>query len=124
MYTVELSAIRGVQCRELALQVIRVKEPGLELADSREERVSEAAKAGGAAKAIERLCCERAPDDEGALCLARDPRRLASGPGNLTEKVVEGADRAAEQSRLDGQQLPLSLLDVRPVRHDQVRLPR
>ena len=121
---VELPAICGIQRRELALEVVRVEQAGLELTHRREQRVCEAAETGRAAEAVERLAGECAADDESTLRLGRHRTRIATAAGESPEKVVEGADRAAEQSRLDGQQLTLALLDVRPVRHDQVRLTR
>jgi hypothetical protein len=58
------------------------------------------------------------------LRLARYGTRVAAAAREPPEEVVEGADRASEQRRLDGQQLTLAFLDVRPVRHDQIRLSR
>src|SRR5207247_6572436 len=120
---VELPTIRGVQRREVALEVVRVEQAGLELADCREERVREAAEPGRAAETVERLTGERSADDESPLRLGGHGSRIAAAPGEPLEEVVESPDRAAEQGRLDGEQLTLALLDVRPVRHDQVPLP-
>ena len=67
---------------------------------------------------------QRSADDESPLRLGGQGSRIAAAAGEPLEEVVESPDRAAEQGRLDAEQLTLALLDVRPVRHDQVRLPR
>src|SRR3954453_4415776 len=62
-------------------------------------------------------------DEEGLLQASELPasdRRPGSEPA---KEVVERTDRAAQQRRTPGQQLALHAIDVRPVRHDELRLP-
>src|SRR6266487_3553924 len=121
---VEFRAVRGVQRRQLAIQVVRVEQSGLELAYRREQCISEPAEAGRTAETVERLTGECAADDEGPLRLGRNGTRLAATAREPLEEIVERADRPAEDGGLDSKQVALHPLDVRPVRHDQVRLPR
>jgi hypothetical protein len=93
---VELAPIRGIQRRQLAAEIVRVEQPGLELTHGRKERVREAAEAGRAAETVERLPRECPAHDESPLRLGRHGARLAAAPGEPPEEVVEGADRAAE----------------------------
>src|SRR6266540_7411732 len=121
---VELGPVRGIESGELAVEVGRIEETRLELSDGAEEGVCEAAEAGRAAEAVQGAARQRAAHDQGALRLGRDPPRLGPASGNLFEKVVERADGAAQQRGLEGEELALDRLDVRTVRHDQVRLCR
>ena len=120
---VELGAVRPVQGAELTLEVVRVEEPGFELPDDRQERVGEAAEPRRPPEAVERPPGERTADDEPALRLRGHGPGLATAPGEQAEDVVEGADGAGEERRLDLEEVALDTLDVRPVRHDQIRLP-
>src|SRR5439155_5460293 len=63
-------------------------------------------------------------DDQAALGLGRDAARVLCASGDPLEEIVEGSDPAAEQSGLQLEEFAFALLDVRPVRHDQVRLLR
>jgi hypothetical protein len=50
---IELCAIGRVQGGELAVEVVGVEQSGLELADRREQRIGEAAEAGGAPEPVQ-----------------------------------------------------------------------
>src|SRR4029077_18044251 len=119
---IELGAVPGVEPGELAFEIIRIEQSRLELAHRREQGVCEAAEASRAAEPVERLSGERAPDDQRLLRLGRDLSALAPATRDALEEIVESDDRAAEESRLNLEQLTLALFDVRPVRHDEIRL--
>ena len=121
---IELGAIRGVEPGELAFEIVRIEQARLELAHRREQCVCEAAEPSRAAEAVERLPREGAPDDQRLLRLGRDLPALAPATRDALEEIVEGDDRAAEEGRLNLEQLTLALFDVRPVRHDEIRLLR
>ena len=119
---VELLAVGGVEERQVAVELLRVEQPRLELAEDCEQRVREAGEPRRAAEAVQRGARENAPRDERALCVARDRPRVGSAQGEFTEDVVEGADRACEQRAGPLQEVALDPLDVRPVRHDENRV--
>src|SRR5207248_5691939 len=61
---------------------------------------------------------EDTTDEQSALRLGdRRPRA-----GDPLEEIVEGADLTGEQRRTAREQRTLGAIDVRPVRHDQVRI--
>jgi hypothetical protein len=119
---VELGSVRGVERGELAVELVRVEQAGLELGDRREQRVGEPSEARRAAEAVQRLARERAADDEGPLRLGCHRSRVRAAAGNSAEQVVEGADGAGQKRGLQLEQVALDAFDVRPVRHDQIRL--
>src|SRR5581483_6989793 len=65
----------------------------------------------------------RAPREEGALRVRDHRPCVPACIGDPLEEVVEGADRAAQERGLPREQLALDRVDVRPVRHDEHRLP-
>ena len=115
----ELCAIRRVEKREVAAQLVGLDEPGLELGQCRSERVREAGEARGGAEAVQRRLRDGCADDQLALGVGRNREIRAPGAGDLLEEVVEGPDPARQQCAARRQQLTLDALDVRPVRHDQ-----
>ena len=115
----ELGAIRRVEKREVAAQLVGLDEPGLELGQCRSERVRETGEARGGAEPVQGRLRDGCADDQLALSVGRDREIRASGAGDLLEEVVEGPDPAREQGAARRQQLTLDALDVRPVRHDQ-----
>src|SRR5205085_11321602 len=56
----ELGAVRRVEAREVAADVLGLDECGLELAERAEQRVGEAAEAGGATEAVQARRRDRA----------------------------------------------------------------
>jgi hypothetical protein len=84
--------------------------------------VCEAAEPGRAPEPVQRLARKRAPDDQRPLRVCGDGTRLGASSRDAVEDVVEGADRAGQERRLQLEQVALDALDVRPVRHDQARL--
>ena len=125
---VELGAIGRVERGEIAVEVGRIEQPGLELADAREQRLGEAAEAGRPAEAVHACPCDahRPADEERALCIRDHPsgRGLSGSAHDATEQVVERADRPAQEGRLELEQVALRAVDVRTVRHDEKRLAR
>jgi hypothetical protein len=119
---VELGSIRAVELGEVAVEVVRVEQTGLELGDSRPERVGEA---GEPCRSVEVSQPRRRHDpaqEQGPLCVSRDRPCAAVTAGDPFEQVVERADRAAEQRTTAPEQVAFHPLDVRAVRHDQDRL--
>ena len=110
---------------EIAVELGRLDEARLELADTGQQRVGEPSEARRATQAVHRRTRRRnrAACDERALGVAGNAARRAF-TGDLLEKVVERPDGAAEERRLQAEQLAFDAVDVRPVRHDQVRLAR
>src|SRR5205823_8941784 len=104
---VELGAVGGVERCELTVELVGVEQAGLELRDGREQRVGEPTEAGGAAETVQRPPGERAADDQCALRLGRHLTDVAAAPSDLPEQVVERAERAAEQRRLELEQVAL-----------------
>jgi hypothetical protein len=122
---VELGAVGGVEDGEVAVEVARVDQPGLELAEDAEERVDEAAEAGRP-RSLEPLGTQDAvdgpPGREHALGLREHRAPAAVARRDALEQVVERADRAAQEAPAPREQVPFDPVDVRPVRHDQKRL--
>ena len=119
---VELAAVGRVQPAEVAAEVIRVDEAGLELGECREQRVGEAAEARRAAEAVERGAAESAADDQHPLRVADDRSRAVTAEREVTEEIVERPDRAVQERAGPAEQVALDAVDVRRVRHDQNRI--
>ena len=120
---VELRTVCAIEPGELSLQLVRLEQPGLELPERPEQLVGEAAEAGGGGEAVERHRPEHAADEQRALRLRDEGAGVVPRICDALEHVVEGVDRAAEERRPALEQLPRDALDVRPVRHDEHRLP-
>ena len=118
---VELGAIGRVELTELALELTRLEQRGLELGHGRPERIREAAEPGRRAQAAGGLA-DHAPKEQRALRLGHHRAVRAVPSGEPFEEIVEGADRAADERACPGQELALRPVDVRPVRHDQDRI--
>ena len=119
---VELGAVRGVEAREVAGEGLGVDERGFELGEGREEGVGEASEARGARQAVEPGPPDRAPDDERTLRI-----RCHGPPGvvlrrEAREEVVEGSDAAGEEAAGAPEQVALDPVDVRSIRHDEIRV--
>ena len=121
---VEFRAVLGVEPGEISVELARVDEPGLELAEGGRKRVGEAGEARRPRPAVQARLAECAPDDQGALRVGRDGTMLAAVSREPSEEVVERPDLAAEQGSARGQEVALDSVDVRPVRHDQEGLVR
>src|SRR5438552_8484055 len=93
---VELLPIEAVQLGEVAVEVVRVEQTGLELRDRRPERVGKAGEARRAAELTEPRRRDDVPEDKRALGIGHDPPAAVSR-GDALEDVVERPDRAAEQ---------------------------
>ena len=116
---VELVSVGAVEPGELAVQLVRVEEPRLELPERPEELVGEAAEAGGGGEAVELGRSEHPPDEQRPLSLRDDRPGVGGRICDALEDVVERVDRAAEESSPARQELPRDAFDVRPVRHDE-----
>ena len=94
---VELRAVGPVQAGEVALQVGRLDQARLELAERAGQGIGEAGKARRSAEPVERGCRDRGADDELPL------RRGDHGPVGAAvareplEEIVEGSDPAREE---------------------------
>ena len=87
----------GIELGEIAVELVRVEQAGLELGDRRAERVGETGKASRTAELVELRSGDDAAQDERALRVPGD-RAHAAVPGrDPVEDVVEGPDRAAHQ---------------------------
>ena len=120
---VELGAVGGIEHGEVAVELLGVEEPGLELAQRLLERVGEAAEARGGGEPVELRAREHAADEERALRPRHEPARASALVRHPLEDVVERPDRAREQGGASREEVALRALDVRPVRHDEHRLP-
>src|SRR5436190_4438463 len=122
---VELVAVGLVQLGELALELTRLGQAGLELRDRLAERIG---KPGEARRAPEHPAtrpsdtCDHPPKEQRALRLGDHRPVRAVAASEPLEEVVEGPDRAADESACVEQELPLGPVDVRPVGHDQDRI--
>ena len=117
---VELVAVGLVELGQLAVELRRLEQRGLELGHRRAERVGEA---GEARRAVSRPR-NHAPQQQRPL-RGGDHRLTHTRLGvtrDVLEHIVEGADRAADERAGARQQLALGAVDVRPVRHDQDRI--
>jgi len=119
---VELLAIEPVELREVALDLVRLEQPRLELGDRLAERLGEAGEARRAPQAVQARALDRAAYEQRALEVGRQ-RPVPSVPArDPLEDVVERTDATAEEDAGTAQQVALDTLDVRPVRHDEDRL--
>src|SRR5207248_7774889 len=64
---VEFRAVLGVEPGEISVELARVDEPGLELAEGGRKRVGEAGEARRPRPAVQARLAECPPDDQGAL---------------------------------------------------------
>ena len=118
----ELLAVRGVEARERAFELVGVDEAGLDLGDRVAERVGEARGARRFPEPVERRRRDGRPERERLLDVGGN-RPCLGGPGrDALEDAVERRDRAAEKRRRAAQELPLGPVDVRAVRHDENRV--
>ena len=108
--------------REVAGELLRIEQTGLELGERPEERVREAAEAGGAAEAVQARPSDCAPHEQRSLGIAGDGTGVAAALRKLSKDVVEGADRAREEGARPAEQVALDSLDVGRVRDDQNRI--
>jgi hypothetical protein len=120
---VQLGAIRGIEQGEVAAQLVRLDEARLELGERGAERVREAGEARRGAEPVQGRGGDGCADDQLALRVGRHRTSGAARARDPLEEVVEGADLAREQRAAAVQELTLDALDVRPVRHDQDRIP-
>ena len=118
---VELGPVGGVEAAEVAVELVGRDERGAELAHRVAERVDEALRARRRREAVERRLRRRAPEQQCLLHLGGD-RPCGRAAREAAEQVVERADRAAHETAETRDEIPLGTLDVRPVRHDQVRI--
>ena len=114
---VELLAVGGVQPRHVAVELLRIEQPGVELGERGTEGLGEAGEARGATESVERG--HGAADDEVALGRRRHRTPVATGSRESLEEIVEGADGPREERRPPSQQVTLDAVDVRSVGHDQ-----
>src|SRR5207302_8134515 len=111
---VELGPVPRVQRSELSVEIVRIEQSRFELTDRREERVGESTESGRPSETVEGMTRERPADDQRPLRVGCHRARVAAAAGDPLEQVVERADRAAQQSRLELEQIALDPLDVRP----------
>ena len=116
---VELGAIGRIELGQLAVEVARVEQAGLELAERPQQRIGEPGRACRARQAVERSACKRAADDQCPFGLSGDTPPAGVVSRKPREQIVEGADRPAEETATTRKQVALDPVDVRPVRHDQ-----
>jgi hypothetical protein len=116
---VELLAIARVELSQLAVELARLEERGLELRDRRAEGISEPREPGGS---TELGPGHDAPQQQAPLRACDHRPMRAVRPRQPCEQVVEGADRAAHERARFRKQFALGPVDVRPVRHDQERI--
>ena len=82
----ELGAIRRVEKREVAAQLVGLDEPRLELRERGAERIREAGEARGGAEPVQRRLRDRGADDQLALGVGRDREIRAAGAGDLARR--------------------------------------
>ena len=119
---VELLAVGGVEQSQIALELSRLQQPGLELGERREERIRKAGEAGRPAEAVQRRERQHPARDERPLRVARDRSHVVGAERELSEDVVERADRAGEQRPGSLQEIAFDPVDVGAVRDDQDRV--
>ncbi len=117
---VELLAIGGVQAAEVALDVSGLDERGAELAHRVAQRLDEAGRARRGGEAVQGGLCGGAAEQERLLDVGGE--RPCAAAADPAKEIVEGADRSPDKAAPPGHQLPLDPLDVRPDRHDQIRV--
>ena len=114
----QLLPIRACEPREIASHAIRIDERGLELPESRHQRVAEPGSGGGACELLELRTCDGAPGRKLALDLGRDAL-AAARIGDVLEEIVERPDVPGKKSSPPANEIALDPFDVRPVRHDE-----
>ena len=119
---IELGAVGPVQAREVAFEVGRLDQAGLELAERAGERIREAGKARRVPEPVERGRRDRGADDELPLGNGHHRPAGAAVAGEPLEEIVEGADPAREECAAPREELALDPLDVRPIGHDEHRI--
>ena len=97
---IELGAIGRVQAGEVAFQVGRLDEAGLELAERAGQRIREAGEARRVPEPVERGCRDRGADDELPLGIGHHRPVSAAVAGEPLEEIVEGPDPARRGARL------------------------
>ena len=121
---VELGAVLAVEPGEITLELGRVDEPRLELAQRRRQRIGEAGETSRTSPPVQRRTRKRPADDQRPLRVGCHGTVLPAVSGQPAKQVVERADLASEQGAAGGEQLAFDPVDVRPVRHDQNRFAR
>ena len=116
---VELGAVRTVELGEVAVEIVRVEQAGLQLGDRRPERVRKTREACGAVEISEPRRSDHTAEEQRPLRITGDRACTAVTGGDPLEQVVERADRPAEQRTTAPEQVALDPLDIRAVRHDQ-----
>ena len=116
---VELGAVRAVELGEVAVEIVRVEQAGLQLGDRRPERVRKTREACGAVEISEPRRSDHTAEQQRPLRITGDRSCTAVTGGDPLEQVVERADRPAEQRTAAPEQVALDALDIRAVRHDQ-----
>ena len=102
--TIELGPVFGVETGEIAVEIARLDEPGLELAEGRRERVREAGVASRLGPAVQPRPREHPSHDEGPLRIGCDgPGPTWLPPRDAREQVVERPDLTTEQRTAGGQ---------------------
>ena len=119
---IELGAVGPVQAGEVAFQVGRLDQAGLELAERAGQRIREAGEARRVPEPVERGRRDRGADDELPLGIGHHRPVGAAVAGEPLEEIVEGPDPAREERAAPGEELALDPLDVRPVGHDEHRI--
>ena len=96
---IELGAVGPVQAGEVAFQVGRLDQAGLELAERAGQRIREAGEARRVPEPVERGCRDRGADDELPLGIGHHRPVGAAVAGEPLEEIVEGPDPAARGAR-------------------------
>ena len=118
---IELLPVQAVQIGEVAVQIVGLQEPRLQLRNRYPERIGEPGETGRGAQLTQAGRCDNPAQNKRALDLARNRSGAAVTARDPAKDIVESADRAAEQSARAREQVPFDPLDVRSRRHDQHR---
>ncbi len=116
---VELGPVLAVEPGEISLELGRLDEPRLELAQCRRQRFGETGETRRASPPVQPRMRKCPADDQRPLRVGCDGSMLSPVPGEPTKQVVERADLTPQQRPTGGEELALDPIDVRPVRHDQ-----
>ncbi len=119
---VELRAVGGVQTAEIAVELVRIDQPRLQLAQGTAERLRKAGEARRGAEPVQGCAGNDAADDQVPLRVGRNRTTRSAVARDPLEQVVKGADRAADERAARRQELALDPVDVRPVGHDEHRI--
>ena len=95
-------------------------EPGLELADRREQRVGKSGRRGRRRQLSELELRQRAACGEGALHVGRLRQTIVSG--NVPEEVVERSDGSGEESGPPCHEVAFDTVDVPAIGDDEPRV--